>query len=127
MKKQHLVLAALLIPAALTAQEQQPGLTYNKKQLDSLFGLAQKFNLPFVNPVPKTFNLTQPQHFEELYPGATVINKTNRGIIYSMPLDKMAVLVPAMNQLERMPGSSQDFKIGPRDNMPNPLYPGRKK
>jgi len=61
--------------------------------------------------------------FEAANPGATVINRTSRGIIYNMPLDNMAVLVPDMQNTEPMPGSSPFYKPAPRSNMPNPLYP----
>jgi hypothetical protein len=77
------------------------------------------FNYPERIPVNGEIN-----GFEKFNPGATVINKTNRGTIYNMPLDNMTVLVPDMKQQEKMSGSSPDFRISPKSNMPNPLYPG---
>ena len=131
MKKQSFMLVALFISGTAMAQLRQPFMPGNKKTIDSLFGMGYQFRLPPGNPLIKGFlNPTEqslsrlPQNFSELYPGATLINKTNRGAIYNMPLDNMAVLIPDMKQLEKMPGSSPDFRVSPQSNMPNPLYPG---
>ncbi len=88
---------------------------------------------PLVVPFPeggymlreKSFS-EKPTNFETYNPGATVINKTNRGTIYNMPLDNMAVLVPDMKTVESMPGSNRNYKITPQGNMPNPLAPKKK-
>jgi hypothetical protein len=132
MKKQNLFLLAIIICTAATAQKEPQTLNYNKKDLDSLFGTAQKYNQLFIVPgipeqkkkstIDQNFILT-PKAFEELNAGSIVINKTTRGTIYNMSLDNMAVLVPNMSRLEKMPGSNKVFKIAPLSNMPNPLYP----
>ncbi len=118
--------AALLccILSSSFAQKQSDPLPYNKEQLDSLFKNLPKSNQPFVFPSPKGYTLPENMNsFEMVNPGATVINKTTRGTIYNMPLDNMAVLVPDMNTVENMPGSSRNYKPVPQSNMPNPLQP----
>ncbi len=132
MKKQSFMLVVLFISGAAMAQQQPP---YNKKLLDSLFhklpDLRTTIPVPMPSPEYKLFRYPERtpvneemNGFEKFNPGAAVINKTNRGTIYNLPLDNMAVLVPDMNRLEKMPGSSPDFRISPQSNMPNPLYPG---
>jgi hypothetical protein len=127
--KHSLALMTLFITGTAIAQQYPQVMPFNKKYLDSLLGSAQKKNQPlvipnpFANADPGTVNLNTPPGFEDYNPGATVINKTSRGTIYNMPLDNMAVLVPNMNTVENMPGSSNYFKSPPRTNMPNPLYP----
>lgn len=129
--KHPLSFCLLLISGAAMAQQDSRVMPYNKKYLDSVMGEAYRKHQPFIMQVPEggkdlnTVYLTTPKTFEELNAGATVINKTSRGTIYNMPLDNMAVLVPDMKKVERMPGSSQVFKVAPRSNMPNPLYPSK--
>lgn len=113
------------------AQKQSGPLPYNKQRLDSLFNQLPKLNQPFALPVPKGYSLPEnrlprkPKNFEGANPGATVINPTTKGIIYNMPLDNMAVLVPDMNQVERMPvANSRSGNY--TDRMPNPLYHQKK-
>ena len=132
MKKQNLFLAAIL--GSIVGHGQQPDSTFNHQQkiIDSLFAKAQQYNLSLVLPKLKipgnTFGpggktvspmVTEPGGFNKLYPGAIVLNRTNSGTNYAMPLDKMPVLVPDMNTLERMPGS-HDFTVAPAEKMPNP-------
>jgi len=99
--------------------------------MDSLLRAFPKLNRPFVMPAPKEFNapFNNPAEknntFETAHPGARIINKTARGTIYSMSPDNMAVLVPDMNQVERMPNDRRS--PGSRhDRMPNPLKPKSK-
>jgi len=131
--KHSLALMTLFISGAVMAQQEPQVMPYNKKYLDSLLGDAQKKAQPFVMPNPftnsdpSTIDLTNPLTFKDYNPGATVINKTSRGTIYNMPLDDMAVLVPDLNTVEKMPGSSRSFKPAPPSSMPNPLYPGKLK
>ncbi len=107
MKKIYIiaVLMAGIIPAVF-AQRKVDSLA-DKLRTDSLVR-----NLP-------AFNKT----FEQLNPGATIINRTSRGTVYNMPLDNMPVLVPDMSTVEHMPGSSPTYRPAPRSKMPNPLFP----
>lgn len=122
MKRSSSIVALLLCTAAgVFAQKQGGPLPYNKEKLDSLFRSLPKSNLPFVLPAPKGSRADNQQNFEALYPGAAVINKTAGGIIYNMPLDNMAMLVPYSQQVDNMPGG-HDFRQAPATRMPNPLY-----
>jgi len=129
MKKSSFIATIFLFAAIHSfAQKQSGALPYNKKQLDSLFRSFPKLKQPFALPAPKGYSLPQrsvpgnPGSFETTNRGAVMINKTNRGIVYNMPLDNMAVLVPDMSGTERMPMSGLSYKISPADKMPNPLY-----
>lgn len=140
MKRLTIIAAMLLcLIADANAQKQSDPLP-NKERVDSLFGNVPKLfdNMPkritpLVVPSPdggymlreKPFS-ENPSSFETYNPGATVINKTNRGTIYNMPLDNMAVLVPDMKTVESMPGSNRNYKVAPQGNMPNPLAPKKK-
>src|SRR5450432_1817052 len=111
------------------AQKQSVPLPYNKERLDSIFGSFPKSNQPFVAPTPKGYVIPYNEFtigsksFEELNSGVAIISKTNKGIIYNMPLDNMAVLMPDMNTVENMPKKNDSKNINP-ENIPNPLYPG---
>lgn len=129
--KHPLAFCLLFISGAAVAQQDSRVMPYNKRYLDSVIGEAYRNHQPFIIQVPErskdpnTIYLTAPKTFEELNAGATVINKTSRGTIYNVQPDNMAVLVPDMKKVERMPGSSLTFKVAPRSNMPNPLYPSK--
>jgi hypothetical protein len=120
----------LLAFSSASAQKQGDPLPYNKERLDSIFQHAPKLGQPFVlpgNPNP-LLSPVAPQKFEELYPGATVINKNSRGTVYNMPTDNMAVLVPNMQGVENMPTGKNQTRpnaVVPR-NMPNPYYTPKK-
>ena len=120
--------AAILLSMAIyaNAQKQSGPLPYNKEQLDSLFRTLPRLNQPFVLPVPEKIVSATPKNFEAVNPGAVIINKTSKGTIYNMPADNMAVLVPNLQQVEKMPGSN-DFIQAPATGMPNPLYRQRHK
>lgn len=107
MKKVYIIAVLMtgLLPAVF-AQRKVDSLT-DRLRADSLLRSLPAFN--------KTF--------EQLNPGATIINRTSRGTVYNMPLDNMPVLVPDMNSVEPMPGSSPNYRPAPRSNMPNPLFP----
>lgn len=126
MKSIHLIAALQLCTAAGTfAQKQGAPLPFNMEHLDSLFRQFQSPGTPFVLPAPKGKPLLPGSNntgqFEALNPGATVINRTAAGTVYNMPLDNMPVLVPDLNNVEKMPGS-HDFRQAPAGNMPNPLF-----
>jgi len=55
----------------------------------------------------------------------TIISKTIFGTVYNMSLDNMAVLVPSLTNVEKMPVSRLFYQPLPRNAMPNPLYPAR--
>jgi hypothetical protein len=129
MKKCSFIAAIFLFASIPSfAQKQSGSLPYNKEKLDSLFRSFPKLQQPFALPAPKGYSLPQypvpgnPGSFETTNPGVVMINKTNRGIVYNMPLDNMAVLAPDMSGVEKMPVSGHSSKIIPADNMPNPLY-----
>jgi len=130
MKKSCLIAAIFCLPAGLLAQKQSDTLT-KKESLDPLLRTFPQFNQPFVVPFPKEFNTPfnnlakKDNDFETTHPGARMINKTARGTIYNMPTDNMAVLVPDMNQVERMPEGKRWFN-SQGDRMPNPLKPKRR-
>lgn len=110
MKKAYAI-AILLMGAGITVFAQKSEPFPDKKGTDSVVRVFPKLN----------------QSFEQANPGATIINRTNRGTIYNMPLDNMAVLVPGMNTVEIMPGSSPRYQPAPPSKMPNPLYHLREK
>jgi hypothetical protein len=130
MKKISFIATVFLFAAIPSfAQKQSGSLPYNKEKLDSLCRSFPKLQQqPFALPSPKGYSLLQhsvpenPGSFETTNPGTVMINKTNRGIVYNMSLDNMAVLVPDMSGTERMPVSGYSSKIIPADKMPNPLY-----
>ncbi len=135
MKKTILAVTIFCVAAGgARAQKESNPLPYNKEKLDSLFRQLSKTNQPFVLPVPKGYTMpdnTGPlgawkyrneRSVETIYPGAVVISRGKRGIVYNMPLDNMAVLVPYNNNTERMPGDKSVLKMAPRNRMPNPLY-----
>jgi hypothetical protein len=132
MKKTSLISAIVLLATTGSFAQKQPGpLPYNKEHLDSLFSTLPKLNLPFAVPVPKGYvppyvSSKNDKSFESANPGAVVINRTPKGIIYNMPLDNMAVLVPYISGMERMPVSDPSFKTAPNNKMPNPLYRGKR-
>jgi hypothetical protein len=129
--KHPIALIALCISGAAMAQ-QPPASPYNKKYLDSLLGEGQKKQQPFVLPNPNisvdpnTVYLNRARTFKDYNPGAVFLQQTTRGKLYSVAPDNMPVLVPDMNTVEAMPGSSRTFKVPPQSKMPNPLYPQRK-
>lgn len=128
MKTFFILVGLLGSTAAIQAQQSPLDWQKDKKKLDSLMAEAQKGNSPFLFKGPRTMtDLSRTGKingdFETAHPDAVVINKTYRGTIYSLSPDKMAVLVPDMQKLERMPGSHQYFTLPPQSNMPNPLYP----
>ncbi len=122
MKRINQLIALLLCTAAgAFAQKQGDPLPYNKEKLDSLFrSFSQPFQ-PLLPPAPNALLAENMKTFEGVNPGATIINKTSRGTVYNMQLDNMAVLVPDMQGVEKMPGS-RDFRQAPASRMPNPLY-----
>jgi hypothetical protein len=132
MKKTCFVAALFCLSADLLGQKQSDSLSYKKESPDSLLGLFPKLNQPFVAPAPKELNdlfnnpAEKNNNFETTHPGARIINKTSRGTIYSMLPDNMAVLVPDMNQVEKMPNGRRLFNA-PGDRMPNPLKPKNRK
>lgn len=108
--KQAIIISASLFGICLVANAQKesgPRL-YDKERIDSLF-----------NQQPR---LLQP--FAVTNPGSVKIGTTSKGTVYSMPKDNMAVLVPDMNNVERMPGSG-NYTIAPPAIMPNPMYPDK--
>ena len=136
MKRLSIITAMLCFVTAVSyAQQQSDPLPYNKEKLDSLFGnIPRLFDnmpkriTPLVVPSPDGGYTLREQPFSEktssfetYNPGATVINKTNRGIIYNIPLDNMAVLVPNMYAVENMQGSNPRYKPAADSKMPNPL------
>ena len=130
MKSLFFLGATLIASISAFAQKQEDLSPYSKEKLDSMFRSYPRQNQPFVMPAPKDYSFPEntlpgatTSDFEKLNPGATVINTTSRGTIYNMPQDNMAVLVPDMNAVEKMPGSSKTYRVVPQSNMPNPLYP----
>jgi hypothetical protein len=129
MKRSFFVALMVCLSASLLAQKESGVLPYNNERLDSLLHVNPRLNRPFGLPAPKEFNTPfnnpaeKDYRFETTHPGATVINTTPRGTIYKMPLDNMAVLVPDMSGVERMPGSGRPFRSSQGDRMPNPYYP----
>jgi hypothetical protein len=127
MKRINQLIALLLCTAAgAFAQKQGDPLPYNKEKLDSLFRSFPPPGQSLVLPVPNTLPAENMKAFEGVNPAATIINKTSSGTVYNMPLDNMAVLVPDMQGVEKMPGS-HNFRQAPAGSMPNPLYTPRKK
>ena len=125
MKKLCFVAGLVCLSSGLLAQKESDTLFYKKQGMDSLLRAFPKLNRPFA---PKEFNapFNNPAEtnntFETTHPGARIINKTARETIYSISPDNMAVLVPDMNQVERMPNDRRS--PGSRhDRMPNPYYP----
>ncbi len=128
MKTFFILVSCMAVTAAVQAQQPADQWQHDKKKLDSLLAEAQKSNYPFVVKVPGTFTDAIKTgkingDFETVHSDAIVINKTSRGTIYSLSPDNMAVLVPDMQKVEKMPGSNQYFTLPPQSNMPNPLYP----
>lgn len=130
--KHSLALMTLFISGiAMAQQDPLQGMAFNKKNLDSLMAEAQKKMQPLILQAPgpendpNTIVLNSPLTFKDYNPGATLLNKTSRGTVYSLPPDNMAVLVPNMNTVSKMPGSSQAYKPAPPSVMPNPLYPSK--
>jgi|GEM_PF-1744069 len=129
--KKATIISVLLFCAAtgVFAQKQSGPLPYNKERLDSLFNRLPGLNQPFALPVPEGYSFPDhipaenPKRFESLNPGVTFINQTKRGSIYNMPSDNMAVLVPDMRSIEKMPGSNPVYSQALPNNMPNPLQP----
>ncbi|MFT3936313.1 MAG: hypothetical protein QM726_21970 [Chitinophagaceae bacterium] len=130
MKSLFFLGVTLVASTSAFAQKQEDLSPYNKEKLDSMFRSYPRKNQPFVMPAPKDYSFPEntltgapSSDFEKLNPGATIINTTPRGTIYNMPQDNMAVLVPDMNAVERMPGGNKMYRVAPPGNMPNPLYP----
>ncbi len=128
--KKSLVIAALLFPAAqILAQKQADVLPFKKERPDSARGIFPKlqqqpfsypdfkeYPMPFSSAVKKTSNFTAAN------PGAVFLYKTSNRSVYNMPLDNMAVLVPDMNAVEKMPAGRQQFAFKQIDKMPNPYH-----
>jgi hypothetical protein len=122
--KASLFFAALLFSATrLPAQKQSDVPPRDKERTDSAWGIFPKL---YQHPVPApnenndVFKApgAKTNNFEMNNPGASLLYITPRGTVYRMPLDNMAVLVPDMNIVERMPRSRQLNSV---DRMPN-LY-----
>lgn len=120
-KINHILVLLLCTATGALAQKQGDLLPYNKERLDSLFRSFPKSDQPLLLPAPNALQTENMKNFEAVNPGAGIINKTPRGTVYNMPLDNMAVLVPDMGTVEKMPGSGA-FRQAPAGRMPNPLY-----
>ena len=123
------MLTALLFSTAiLTAQKQSDQLPRNKDELDSSLQALPGFRSPLITPLPKDNNtpFTRPganaNSFESNNPGTVFLHKTQQGNVYRVPLDNMAVLVPDMARVEKMPVLNS--RTVPGDKMPNPYRPG---
>lgn len=126
-KNTLLLLASTFYGMAAIAQ---PSNLYGQKRIDSIFGNIRHFKLPMNNGDPKSFSLPelnpvlvqQQNSIEEYNPGSVIIGKSDLGTMYKMKLDNMAVLVPDMRKVIKMPGSTPPFRANSNDKMPNPIY-----
>ena len=124
--KKSFIVAALSLSAAIAQAQKQPDiLPFKKAEPDSAWGLFPKlYQQPFGAPFPKEYSNPftsgkERNSFETLNPGAVLLNKTSKGSVYQMPIDNMAVLVPDMRAVEKMPGK-RSFDVERLDKMPNP-------
>jgi len=99
---------------------------------DSTLGVFPKlYQQPFGETFPKEYNspftnkAKKNSGFETFNPGAVFLYKTPKGSVYKMPLDNMAVLVPEMSMVEKMPGRRL-LDAEQTDKMPNPYHNPRR-
>lgn len=115
-------LPAILVLACFFASAQQPPLVViHKNYTDSLS--THKSSPPTI----RAELYAAPAGLEAIDPRATLLSTNSLGKVYCLQPDNMRVLAPNMALLEAMPGSRRNYTPAPPSNMPNPLYPPRKK
>ena len=121
------LLMIVLLNSGASASAQKQFHLPESKLFDTLRDDAQRKNEAFAFPGPRkgmnpdVIITHAPNSFEAKNPGSAIINKTSRGTIYNMSQDNMAVLVPDLTKVEKMP--NKGFREGSNDKMPNPMLP----
>jgi len=126
--KRLLIATTLSFSVALTYAQKESEALPKGPTPDSTWSVFPKlYQQPFGEAFPKEYNRPfnnkgkKNSGFETSNPGAVFLYKTPKGSVYKMPLDNMAVLVPEMSMVEKMPGRRLS-DAEQTDKMPNPYH-----